>query len=365
VALGAATLAVKVQSVMNKDGGSLLPVPPPEHSINMAKVKLPTVLTSTSIMVPGSPVITPPKANVIARTLWTMRQHARASLDLGEIDQIDSGIAKAYDTDIVRAEAYGFSIQGIPTGSANALRVYVPRQSDYPASFLFEVATASSSGPGQAGPLTQYISVDIAERKGPSTPWQVAFVGTFVPVGTTTTVQTLSPLPVGDNGFDPPPAYPPPSHPMTAIAAYWQHWVDHGTAPRNSPFMPSYWTTQFGAALASQHEGVLIDSGAARQYLHYSANPAYGKWVFSTWGGAPMVCGVVTLDQKFIAHPRQGGLLYQNSSRHNWGSFLRPGMYTSITDNRAHAVCMVVDPAGKIAVMAGHDFSVSMTGTAP
>ena len=311
----------------------------------------------------GSVVITHDQADKLVRAFWPVREAGLSHRNPDTIRAIEDGPAREWDV-------IGCTM-GCPPPNARSIRdvhLFVPLQTRFPASFMAHVLTTEyhTSGP--------QVEIFVFTRQSATAPWTISFNAYYSQVDHIIEAATEDP----STGLE---ATPPvdPSHVPSALpgmlAAYWQHWKDTGSAPPNTQFGDSYFTTQIGQGLwATRQDDHTL---GLDEHVAYSAdNAADGMWSFavSTSGanatplpGRVLTCG--TVRYRAVTTPlKAGGAVVQSVDFDPFGNLLRPGRYSSVTESGLHMSCILTAPGRPIFVTgaAGQQtkvFGVSLDGS--
>ncbi len=220
-------------------------------------------------------------------------------------------------------------------GNIKAMRLFVPEDRTFPATFLAEAVTTL-----EGAPYTQYL---VITRQSVSTPWMVV-----ADPGQDGALR-LDAARTGHGGFDPAVPSGSGSHLPADLAAYWQSWASRGRAPAQSPLAPGKWTTVAGAKLAKTPSGSLTASNGLIAKYRYQAGDADERWSFAVNAGT-LTCGVVRYQTTWSA---LGGYTWQPPEQSNWGANVAPGFYQDIIDTLIAQPCFLERPGQGIAVVSG------------
>jgi hypothetical protein len=357
--------------------------PSPEHLVVGRKLTLPPALFLANP--PGSRVlVTPEQARRVAATMWQLWLGALINSNTTALTRL---VAPG---PLLTGELYGCAwprggcIPDTKIPSIIDIEPVVPAQGNYPISFLAQVINTdvvqNIDGQSSDGPASDLV---VLTKTGQSAPWQLSFDATFSGVdGQPPTILSFdespssnaSGLPSGTSPYNPVPTKEgpmPSSGFLPALAAYWQTWKDTGSAPSSTVFRDDGETSGAGEYFASSPQGYVVrgrwkfkgvvHSYAYQNHYAYQSDPQAHDWVFSAYGGYPMVCGYVQASA--TASPLGVGPLIQNLDRTNWGMQLAPGLYSSITSVSTHEACVFVVNSGLDAVGDVDDNLVNVTGT--
>lgn len=291
----------------------------------------------------GAQTVTPREALGIASTAWTTFEDALARNDAAVLaaSTLPGGLQKA-----VRACAVTSTCgQQGSDATVGDLAVVVPRETSYPSYFLGEFETWTRSG-------EPWLGFGILVRTSPAEPWRFGMVsGTtyghaakgvdpipFLPFTGTTARSTVT----GDGTYNLPAAAPLTQEPSVAalstIASYWQQAKDDGHDPRDPAVDASGSAAAIGARLAGSPQGATVNGMTTR--YSFRADASQGLWTF--FGDGQIVCGSI-VDAATTTGSGFAPLL-QGSNRAAWSAFIPQGGYLSVTQDVAHAVCVVPEP---------------------
>lgn len=302
------------------------PLPPTASAVHAARVTLPQVLRAPPPA--QGPVVTPAIAEQVLTAAWPARDGALVRRDVATLRALEAGPALTVD------------IAGIDQGAApnradpkaadlGTHRVYVPRQTSWPAHFMAQVTTTAVNVP--------WLEIMVFQRRGPTAPWQVVYDTGLGGVGS---APQPHPATLDAQGYDvaTPVSWMRPRDAVPDLARYWQSWVDSGAAPTGGPaFAPGLWTTGRAAKIAGKQ-----DTRARNRLLaHYTYDerPAGETWVYGVYGGADLVCSPLTETVTWQ------GPAHQDQHRQKWGRDLAPGVYRTVTSEFLSEPCVIV-PAG-------------------
>ena len=184
-------------------------------------------------------------AVVLVNAFWPARERALSNRDQLAVRGLETGAAAEWDV-------VGCNVACAPVSprSIGDLRVYVPRQAQYPASFLAEVLTTAYQST-----TVPMVELMVFTRPSGDEPWSLALDTGFPGIKHIDEY----PVPVEGGAFDAAapriPGVDPAGLP-TLLASYWQHWADTGSAPPGSAFLPGPFTDKTGQAI---HETLLED----------------------------------------------------------------------------------------------------------
>lgn len=310
-------------------------------------------------------VVTPPQARKIVEQFWPKRERARAHNDLRETRELETGAALELDN------AVGADNQLL--GGANlrwerplhGFDVIVTRQTTYPAWFFASGLTNRNIDEAHpdAKPPADYLEMMVFTKQAAEAPWKLAFT-----TGATRASKDDILQPVTDGSpesFSPEPTTThDPATVHAQLAAYWQYWTDHKTAPPDREFGAGYWTTDLGRSLAKDTR---LDSTChCYRKVTYYTDPNDGRWVFhaTAVGELPTnyVCSTVRMRTEYDALP--GRALVQDASRRNWLAELKPGVYDHIESTSLRQTCIDDRPSGgPMYVLGGNEAFLTAVGT--
>jgi hypothetical protein len=141
-------------------------------------------------------------------------------------------------------------------------------------------------------------------------------------------------------GIVPAPAQAPEAL-FTSLAAYWQHWKDHGAPPPDTPFGEGPETTGKGRQLAAHPQDRVQANGLLGHYRYWfdPRDPIYSFGL----ADKHFACSVV----RHITHitsPDPDSGPYQDPERKNWGRELAPGIYPALDEHHVEQTCIVSSP---------------------
>jgi hypothetical protein len=303
---------------------------------------------------PGSLVDSTEAARVLD-AMWSLREQALADRDASAVARLETGPAAQWD--MVRCTF------GCPAPQPRPMldtRLFVPRQSAYPAAFLAEVRTTTDDH------LTAYIEIMVFVRQGAAHPWMVALDTGY------SGFNQMAGAPASDSsGFDQAaPVFPgiDPSALPGRLASYWQHWKDVGGPPSGSDFDHGVWTDLQGQHLYAYRQQLLANGEV--EHATYSADPSSdGEWTFAldenanghSYTGWAISCGTVLYTA--VITPGPGSALIQPADQSEWGTLLQPGSYAQITNKGLHQSCFLLQPGyTTIGVVGGNGDVIQVTG---
>jgi hypothetical protein len=340
---------VFVVAVILASGISLLLQP-------LTQVAQASATTSPSRMVP---LVSATTARSIATQIFSQWQNDLQSGNPKLLQQVETGIRLDWDTyNCTTVIAH----TDCPISPLLGLAVVVPTQYAYPLRMLAEVQTMEGSSAFTSSTIVNTPALDlmVLTKSTAASSWKISFVTSVY-----STNQT------------PPPFLPaPPTTPdglaagVTSkvqraaealpgeLAVYWQTWKERNAPPDGTEFLPGPFTTAFGAALATEPDGVVGDD--LRQYVTYSSEPSIdGVFVFPvgfgeftsnpTPGGigyagssGVLVCSAIRVSITFTPQPG-GSPLFQDNDEISLGPGLAPGYYSEVVDNSVHESCVLTD----------------------
>jgi hypothetical protein len=302
----------------------------------------------------------------VTQKVWQQREKARTHDDAAALRRIDTGVEQERDLGVtINAEGGGDWSQRLQRPLGSAIYV-VPPENRYPKSYLSVVQT-SAPYVGQCGHATEYcswVALLVLTKSTPAARWRVALesggTGSMfdLPHSQRAYKGSSQPHP-GYSATSRQPSWIQPRTALTDLARLYQHYADFGTPPSHSIFQPGTWTTGMGRRLNTSHGRTTlsgqITSVGTRQYLRYFVDRTDPVFHFD-FGGADLICGAVR-GVNYTIPGQRNGYLAQNATRSNWGGWLAPGAYASITQSLLHQVCMIIPPtrAQRISVISGDD----------
>ena len=103
------------------------------------------------------------------------------------------------------------------------------------------------------------------------------------------------------------------------MAAYWQQWKE-GKHPISTYIDPTGIAAQMGAYFGTQPEQATFNG--SRSTYQYNADPNTPQWTFSSPGGLPFVCGIVSVQNTAIG--AGGSVLSPEPRPHELRNAARP-----------------------------------------
>jgi hypothetical protein len=317
--------------------------PTPDHLVVGQKYVLPRTLYLAN-PVGSRALVTPTEAFQVETTMWQLWQKALVSDDTRALTQLLT------PGPMLTAQLYyctwphgGCANTSAPQPMAMATPV-VPVQTRYPIDFLAEVQTTGLLGPpvSKDGPL---VEVQVLTKASPAAPWKLSLDTSYssataqppqnLPFATVAIPQDD---PVQNGQFNPAPTQsgPAPSTEyLSLLAGYWQEWKED--IRPSSPYIdPNGVAAHIGESFAQDPESAVF-AGSRTSYL-YAADHHTPQWTFTSPGGVPFVCGIVSVRATAIS--AGGSVLLQNPDRTNWGMQLVPGDYPFVTTTGIHQVCV-------------------------
>jgi hypothetical protein len=314
---------------------------------------------------PTQPAITGAAAERVLESVWPKRELARTNDNEHALAEVDIGPELRRDISVTQnARDRGIWSERVvrPLGKTE---IAIGKQAGYPASFMAAVQTTAqiSSGPSSHRPEGVSTALLVFRKPSPTASWKVAmetsYEGTLEellpPEEEEGRVRTLNRPRPGH----PAPAWLQPAGAIAALASYFQHYVDYGTRPAQTPFRPGPWTSEEGKHLAeSRVDDRLGRRGLTDRLTYTPGGGEAGIYQFTTVG-SDLVCGTVEVSSSDTAPP--GFFLYQSPTRHPWGGWLAPGFYSSIQTTGEHQVCLEIEGVDGIRVVAGELESGNLT----
>jgi hypothetical protein len=303
------------------------PTPPPDFAALLAPLRNQAVPA-------GSATITPAAAQTLVRAFWPVREQGLSRRSAETIRAIEDGSAREWD--VIGCTMGCPPPQPRPAGE---VRVFVPYQTTYPASFMAEVM--STTYHSTTTPMTE---IFVFTRQSPSAPWYISFNTNF-----TGPAHLADVAPLDQRDFAQP-VSPDPRHAPVALigglAAYWQHWRDTGTAPPKTEFTDGYFSSGVGKDIGAGRQDFAAEG--IDEHATYTADPQAGLWSFALEGTSPggsspntaaLTCGTVRL--RSVSTPlAKGGAVVQDTDLLPYGNLLRPGSYSSVTVTGLHMTCL-------------------------
>jgi hypothetical protein len=220
-------------------------------------------------------------------------------------------------------------------GNIKTMRLYVPDDRAFPATFLAEAVTTR-----EGAPYTQYL---VITRQSVLTPWMVV-----ADPGQDGALR-LDAARRGHDGYESAAPSGSGAHLPADLASYWQSWASRGRAPTKSRLAPGKWTTVAGAKLAKTPSGSLTAFNGLIAKYRYQAGDGNERWSFAVNGGT-LTCGIVRFQTTWSA---LGGYTWQPPEQSNWGANVAPGFYQDIVDTLIAQPCFLQRPGQATAVVSG------------
>ena len=341
--------------------------PTPGNLVVGTPITLPAALFESGS--PGSsPLITPSQAQVVAAAMWNAWQSALNTSDTRALTQLAAPGPMLDGTIDNCAFPNGQCIIGSQRPTTGQIETVVPYQRSYPLYFLASIVTTNEvttpSGLNQQEP---WMDLQILTKASSEASWRLSFDSgyaapgggepAFLPFDEYTDTTTPG---TNDTYNATPTSLPPVSANefLPLLASYYQSFKSEGRAPANAPFVSGGMTSGEGQLLAESRQGSVYNG--ERQTYRFTWDAGAGTWEFAVAGGYPMECGSV-LDDAVITPV--SGLFNQNSDETNYGIPLPPGLYSKITTDAEHEVCVYVVTGGLAVGGGGGVYSSAVTGT--
>jgi hypothetical protein len=301
---------------------------------------LPAALTG--VPAAGRPVVTPDGARAALAAIWPLREAALSACDVGAIDVLETGFARAGDR--VRVTC-GCRVRAAPAEFTGA-DLYVPRRTRFPAYFLAEVVTTNAAGEAWTEDL-------VLSRSAAADHWRVAFDTGYTnpaPGG-----HSDAPALDADGYVRTPPAAAAAAarEDFAALAAYWHRAKVAADTALPSEFAAGYWTSRLAEVLAAHPSGGVQDNGLIGDFAYRtrSRDPVYA---FTTASGRTLACSGIHRAVTYRASA--AGAPYQDRARRNWGADIAPGTYRTLSGDGVSQTCLSIPPAGNgIGVFGGDE----------
>lgn len=259
------------------------------------------------------------EATRIVQGLWTEREDVISRQDAAGFRSFETGAAQAIDSSYVR-----FVLCGCNDAKAGHTleRVisFVP-QSSVDDAFVAEVKTRNTT----SNDRPWYI-LGVRRSHGE---WKIAFI-TFAGYKAKPPID----VPIPDTGFVAPET--------RSTSARLTHMATFAANYANSKIKANM-TTSYGARL---HSRILVRPQA--------------DGVFGADLGKGLLLGCYTIHQ-VLRYSLDGGLS-QDAGRHNWGPYLAPGAYRTITTDTAQSFCDLGDPTRNVRVAQYDSQQIAATG---
>ena len=249
--------------------------------------------------------------------------------------------------------------------------LFLTRQTGFPAYFLAQAVARIPATSSQGGLMTL-----VFQRTAATAPWTVVVDSQQQLVTTDYPSLDVSRANVDQDGFDigVPVRVSGGSAVLPAdLARYWESWAVHGRAPKSTPLLPGFWTTEHGPGIWQQEHQ--LTAGYVTRYRYHVANsndaweaPANvaGAGGPGLAGGFELSCGTSTETATFTS-PGPGGV-YQPPQRDVFPPALAPGYYSKVVVGKASSPCFMTYAGSKAAVLGAVPYEVSVIGyplTAP
>jgi len=296
------------------------------------------ISSATSEASSTAALVTPAQAQAVIATLWQAREHALDTRDVATFDRIDTGSALLTDTEAARQVACGckkfYWTKGPRTLRSAA--IFLSLQTTYPVDFAAEVLAARPSQPTPAG--QRWTAMLLLTKQAADQPWRIAVE--IFDVGYSTPIAGFPSPQVAANGYQLPSAMPlqvPTTDWFPKLAAYFNGIKETGRQPADTVFAPGPLTSRNG--LQARPNG--FTSHGLKSTYTFKSSSFGGPWLINS-GGLPTMCGDVV--ESVVTRPASTAkLLYQPSTRRNWGPDVAPGYYFSLTTLWEWSVCIYPD----------------------
>jgi hypothetical protein len=285
---------------------------------------LPSALTATAPA--GSrTVVTPDMARAALLAMWPVRQRIMSARQTATLPVIESGSALSGDRD---RESCG-CLERAMSEPLVAYRVYVARQTSWPARFVAEVHLGTVQEP-----FRYYL---VLSRAATDQPWKVAFIAG---------VSFSWPQAI-DNSRNDNAGYtlPVPAQDLANVtqlpallASDYQQTKEAGMPRLDPQFLSGVWTTSFLDQIVKTSQGGQMNGSGPRLTVHYFADPDDRVDVVPLDRGRTLACGVVR--QSAVYSPAHGALI-QDAGRHGWPPSLSPGFYRKVTATGQLQTCFI------------------------
>jgi hypothetical protein len=300
-------------------------------------------------------MIDPTEAAQVLTAMWSLREAALADRNVAVVSTLETGPAARWD--LVRCTF------GCPPPQPRPMletRLFVPRESTYPADFMAEVRTTTDDH------LSPYIEIMVFTRQSAADPWMVALDTGY------SGFTVMDEEPAADaSGFDQQaPTFPgiDPTALPGQLAAYWQHWKTAGGPPAGSDFAHGSWTDLMGQHLYAYRQQLAAIGEVER--ATYTADPHVdGEWTYALdesvngplYPGWAISCGTVSYSAVITAS--RGSALIQPADQSEWGTLLPTGSYSQITNKGLHQSCFLLQPGYRnVGVIGSNGDVIQVTG---
>jgi hypothetical protein len=343
--------------------------PAPGNLIVGEPIKLPAALFVAGTQ-GSSSLITPSQARIVTTAMWNAWQSALYISDTRALTQLATPGPVLNGTIDNCAFPNGQCIIGTQQkATMGQTEVAVPYQRSYPLYFLASILTTTEvSTPSGLNQREPWMSLQVLTKASSGASWRLSFdsgyaapgggVPAFIPFDEFTDTTSTPGVTVSYNAT--PSNVPPVSADdfLPLLASYYQSFKSEGHAPAHTLFIRSGMTSGEGQELAQNRQGSVYNG--ERQTYRFVSDARVGTWQFTAGGGYPMECGSV-LDDATITPV--SGFFNQNSDETNYGIPLRPGLYSRITTDAEHEVCVYVATGGLTVGGGGGVYSAAITGT--
>jgi hypothetical protein len=332
----AAALVILSLSVAGCSGSGRRPASPSD-----AQAPKPTIAPRAGASAAAdSGRLTVKEARAVAVALWTRRDPARAADDDDTLGALE--VDPQLTADLSRTQEIACGCQ--PHAQRHTIDdvVVLLPPGARPAYFIGFLAAHRTDDPGHS------VEYQVAFVRVPDAGWRIAMVAraeTRTSVGTSRV-----------------------SHPKTTLAQGRRLLSDYGDDLLS--WRKTGWPTKthvWGGleaedGLASRTSSVAADrSFPATRRASFGVPNRSDVWVVGSPGGRDVVCGAVPATFTTVARP--GEVLVQDDARRNWGPYLAPGEYLSISTERPLFTCVLTWDSGKhVNVLSGDDWLASATG---
>lgn len=277
-------------------------------------ITVPVALTATAP--PGSPtLLTPAMAKAALLAMWPLRQRLVSSRVVATLPAIETGSALTGDRDRMICGC----LEAAMSQPVIAYRVYVSRQTTWPAHFVAEVQLGT---PQQ--PFRYYL---VLARAAASQPWKVAFVAGVgfdwaESIDDSRNDRAGYTVPVPANALSSAARLP------AALAANYQKAKETGAPTVDHPFLNGAWTSAFLTKVVQTPQGGQVNGHGPTLTVHYFTDPADPVTMVPLSRERTLACGVVRQTAVYSApHNR----LVQDAGQTSWPPTLPPGVYRTVT----------------------------------
>jgi hypothetical protein len=299
----------------------------------------------------GSPARAVTIARSVANSMWTARESALASGNVTSLNSLETGPALQIDIFHLAMVQCGCQ-QAYTITPTSGLQVLIPQQSQYPLDFLAAFETEGSSTP----------ELMVLTKSSSSSPWLVSFDTETDDSKLSVTSPQAIPVQGQPAGVDAPAPTAASELGLETMTAYISSYAANGGhPPQSTAFGDSDGAIDLAGKFASPASGTTQIPPSNYSNVA-STTPGDGIWSFAATGMEPgetgLVCGTIrdtTSNEATTATP-----LTQNGQ---YGPFLAPGSYRTITQVAGMETCVVSLANGSIDDFGDNVGGISVSGT--